>query len=119
MLGPLEAEIMEILWAADEPLPPRVVLGRVNEHRSRPLAYTMIVTELKRLAERQIAVRKRALRIYVYLPQTSDPADLAVSVLIREYGEEAVARLSTGYAATPRCWRGCAARCADAVRAGT
>jgi predicted transcriptional regulator len=91
LLGPLGAEVMDVLWRADGPLPVREVLDRLNRGRSEPLAYTTVMTVLTRLAERGAATRTAVGRGYVYQPAVKDAADLAVRDVVRDHGEAAVA----------------------------
>ncbi len=61
MLGPLEQNILEILWDHGE--------GTVNDvtpHLSRPLAYTTVMTTLDRLYKKGLLARRREDRAYVY-----------------------------------------------------
>src|SRR2546423_9525505 len=59
-LGPLEAEVMELLWAAKEPLTVRTVLERLNRGPRPPPAYTTVMTVMARLAEKEVLRRHRA-----------------------------------------------------------
>jgi predicted transcriptional regulator len=56
-LGPLEAEVMAVLWNAEAPVPVREVVHRLNTGRAAPLAYTTVMTVLSRLAGKGILVR--------------------------------------------------------------
>ncbi len=60
-LGHLEAELMQILWAAGE-LPVREAAGKL----ARPLAYTTVMTTLDRLFKKGFLVRRKAERAFVY-----------------------------------------------------
>jgi hypothetical protein len=42
LLGPLGAEVMEVLWSAGEPMAVRAVMDRLNRGRADPLAYTTV-----------------------------------------------------------------------------
>src|SRR2546421_12827692 len=77
LLGPLEGEVMEALWAAPEPLSVRTVLDRLNEGRRPPLAYTTVMTVMARLAEKDALRRVKAGRGYLYEPAVADEAGLA------------------------------------------
>ncbi|TMK97155.1 MAG: BlaI/MecI/CopY family transcriptional regulator, partial [Actinobacteria bacterium] len=48
--GPLEAEVMDAVWAARAPVTVRKVMGHLNEGRAEPLAYTTVMTVMSRLA---------------------------------------------------------------------
>jgi predicted transcriptional regulator len=91
VLGPLEAEVMELLWAAGEPMSVRAVLDQLNARRSEPLAYTTVMTTLARLAEKQILARTRSGRGFVYEPAVSDAAHIAVREVVRDFGDAAMA----------------------------
>jgi predicted transcriptional regulator len=91
LLGPLEADVMRVLWAAREPLAVRGVLETVNRGRTPALAYTTVMTVLSRLAEKRILHRTRAGRGYVYEPAAPNEAAIAVRELVRDYGDAAVA----------------------------
>ncbi|MDO3400276.1 BlaI/MecI/CopY family transcriptional regulator [Mycolicibacterium neoaurum] len=52
-LGTLERSVMDQLWRADEPLTVRQVHGELSAQRS--LAYTTVMTVLRRLADKGFA----------------------------------------------------------------
>jgi len=89
--GPLEAAVMDAVWAADAPVSVREVLGRLNDGRAEPLAYTTVMTVMNRLAEKEALVRNPVGRSYVYEATAADPAGIAVKNVIRTYGDEAMA----------------------------
>ena len=62
--GSLEADVMTVLWAADGPLTPGLVLEQLN----RELAYTTVMTTLLRLYEKGQLQRRRSGRAYAYSP---------------------------------------------------
>ncbi|MFK0153518.1 BlaI/MecI/CopY family transcriptional regulator [Streptomyces sp. NPDC090499] len=90
VFGPLENEIMEVLWQARGPMTVREVLGTLNTGRSTPLAYTTVMTVLSRLAEKGAADRAKAGRGYAYCPVVTDEAAMAVREVIRDFGVSAV-----------------------------
>ena len=92
VLGPLEAEIMEVVWADRAPLDVRSVLGRLNTERSSALAYTTVMTVMARLAEKGILRRELQGRGYVYEAALRDPAAIAVRNVMRDFGDAAVAQ---------------------------
>jgi predicted transcriptional regulator len=65
MLGELESQVMEIVWARGE-----ATVREVHEaiNRKRPLAYTTIMTVMSRLAEKGVLRRHLADGAYVYRP---------------------------------------------------
>lgn len=89
-LGPLESEVMGVLWQASSALRVRDVLTTLNRDRDAPLAYTTVMTVLSRLAERGAVRRERAGRGYAYLPAVGSAAEIAVRRLVDDYGEAAL-----------------------------
>ena len=89
VLGPLEADVMEILWAADEPMTVRQLLERINKRRKPQLAYTTVMTIMSRLVEKEILSRTKQGRGYVYEAAASDPAAIAVRSVMRDFGDAA------------------------------
>ena len=64
MLGPLEAEVMAVLWRAGAPLPVREVAAELNAGRDAALAYTTVMTVMSRLAGKGILARSRSRLVY-------------------------------------------------------
>jgi predicted transcriptional regulator len=91
-LGPLEAEVMAVLWQSDGPVSVREVVQRLNAGRTAPLAYTTVMTVLSRLAGKGILVREQQGRGYVYSPAVADTAEIAVRGVLAEFGDAALAR---------------------------
>jgi predicted transcriptional regulator len=102
LLGPLEGEVMEVLWAAPEPLTVRAVLELLNGGRRPTLAYTTVMTVMARLAEKEVLRRVKAGRGYVYEPAVADEAGLAVRDVIRDFGDSAMAHFVEEARADPR-----------------
>ena len=71
LLGPLEGEVMEALWASPKPLSVRTVLERLNEGRRLPLAYTTVMTVLDSLHRKSWVLREMDARAYRYRPAFS------------------------------------------------
>ena len=67
---------MDVMWAADHSLKPAEVLALVGDK----YAYTTIMTELKRMADKEILVRKLVGKAYVYAP-LKDKASFAKNCL--------------------------------------
>jgi predicted transcriptional regulator len=63
-----------VLWAADAPLSPSDVRGRLGAD----LAYTTVMTVLARLHEKGLVTRQRAGRAYEYAPAV-EAAELAAA----------------------------------------
>ncbi|MGH9248380.1 MAG: BlaI/MecI/CopY family transcriptional regulator, partial [Acidimicrobiales bacterium] len=77
VLGPLEAEVMQVMWATGGWMSVRAVLGRLNDGRDPALAYTTVMTVMARLAEKDILRRQLDGRGYVYEPIVPDAAAIA------------------------------------------
>lgn len=68
-LGQLESVVMERLWASDAPLTTREVLDDLQQ--TKALAYTTVMTVLDNLHRKQMVVREKRGRAYVYRPTES------------------------------------------------
>jgi predicted transcriptional regulator len=66
VLGPLEAQVMEVLWACGE-CRARDVMERLD----RNLAYTTIMSTLDRLFRKDLVSRRLCDRAYIYSPLIS------------------------------------------------
>lgn len=104
-LGPLEAEVMTVLWSHKVPMTVREVRTDVNAGREAPLAYTTVMTVLARLAEKGILSRERQGRGYRYEPLVGDHASIAVREVVRGFGEAAVAGFVDEARADPKLLR--------------
>jgi predicted transcriptional regulator len=102
VLGPLESEVLRVLWDADGPRTPREVLDRLNERRQPPLAYTTVMTVMTRLADKDVLGRSSARRGYAYEPLVRDAAEIAVRSVMRDFGDAAVAHFVAEARADPR-----------------
>lgn len=90
-LGPLELDVMRLLWKRATPLTVREVLELVNTGRKSPLAYTTVMTVLSRLFEKSIVDREPAGRGFRYRAVIAGEAEIAVRDVVREYGGAALA----------------------------
>jgi predicted transcriptional regulator len=79
VLGPLETEIMQILWQDD-----RSTVKKVHRRLSqqREIAYTTVMTTMSRLAEKGVLSRHREGLAYVYTPAVSE--DDFVQMVVRQ-----------------------------------
>jgi predicted transcriptional regulator len=102
VLGPLEAEVMQVMWAAGGRMSVRAVLDRLNDGRDSPLAYTTVMTVMARLAEKDILRRQLDGRGYVYESVVADAAAIAVRSVMRDFGEAAVAQFVDEARADPK-----------------
>src|SRR3954449_69700 len=92
LLGPLEAEIVRAAWAAGRPVSVRDLLERINDGRKPQLAYTTVMTVMNRLAGKDVLVRHKEGRGYLYEPVADSPAALAVRGVVRDFGDAAIAQ---------------------------
>jgi predicted transcriptional regulator len=105
VLGPLEAEVMKIVWASDQPVPVRAILERLNHGRRQQLAYTTVMTVMARLVEKDVLSRRREGRSYLYEASVRDPAEIAVRGVVREFGDAALAHFVDEARADPKVLR--------------
>lgn len=68
-LGDLEAQVMDVLWIADDALSVRQVLDALPQDRHR--AYTTVMTVLDNLHRKGFVVRERVGRAWNYRPKQS------------------------------------------------
>jgi predicted transcriptional regulator len=101
LVGPLEYDVMSVLWATGPANVP-VVLERVNASRQedKGLAYTTVMTVLARLHEKGLLDRERRGRGYEYRPRF-DEAELVahlsrrdIDELLARYGNVALAQFA-------------------------
>lgn len=104
-LGPLEADVMQALWKAGEPLTVRQLLEDLNGRRRSKLAYTTVMTVMTRLADKGALRRERRGRSYAYEPTADDLAGLAVQNLVRDFGDAALAEFVDQARADPELLR--------------
>lgn len=94
LLGPLEQQVMDVLWASEKPLKPQEVLGKLKGK----YAYTTIMTILKRMADKKILDRKMDGKAFEYCPCSNKEAFLKKNLssiyggLVGNYGELAIAQ---------------------------
>jgi predicted transcriptional regulator len=93
---------MEIVWASDVPVSVRTMLERLNNGRPQQLAYTTVMTVMSRLVEKDVLSRQRDGRGYVYEASVSDPAEIAVRGVVREFGDAALAHFVDEAKADPK-----------------
>lgn len=65
-MGELEAQVMAILWDADEWMTPRAVLERLPP--TPPVVYATVMTILRRLWQKGSLERRREGKAYLYHP---------------------------------------------------
>lgn len=92
---------MEEVWQADAPVRVRYVLDALNSQRSKPLAYTTVMTVMNRLVAKGVLRRAGERRGYVYEATATDAAGIAVQDVIRAHGDAAVAHFVEEMRADP------------------
>jgi predicted transcriptional regulator len=90
--GPLEAEVMRVVWRAPEAITVREALEELNRDRPAPLAYTTVMTVMGRLAAKRRLSRRKVGRSHLYEASAADPAGIAVQDLLHEHGDAAIAQ---------------------------
>jgi predicted transcriptional regulator len=105
LFGPLESEIMDVVWNAANHVSVRDVADRLNHGRKPKLAYTTVMTVMSRLAEKGVLARRREGRGYVYKATAEDAAGLAVRGVIRDFGDAAMAQFVEEAKADPKVLR--------------
>ncbi|WP_413102825.1 BlaI/MecI/CopY family transcriptional regulator [Streptomyces sp. Inha503] len=101
-LGALESAVMRVCWEVQAPVTVRAVLGRLNEGREQPLAYTTVMTVMTRLAEKGFLDRAIQGRGYAYTAAVADEAAIAVREVLRAHGDAAVAHFAAEASLDPR-----------------
>ena len=69
--GGLEAQAMDRLWEAGQPMTVREVLDQLNAGRARPLAYTSVLTVLDNLFRKDAVRRDMVGRAWCYVAARS------------------------------------------------
>jgi predicted transcriptional regulator len=93
VLGPLETEIMQILWEED-----RSTVKKVHRKLAlqREIAYTTVMTTMSRLAEKGVLNRHREGLAYVYTPAITEEDFVTMVVqqvldgLLDDYSDTAI-----------------------------
>ena len=105
-LGPLEAEVMRIVWREGLKTVAQVT-GRVNEERPKPLDYNTILTVMSNLTKKKLLRRRRRGNAY-HFSVTCAEDDFAyrqggatAAGLVERYGEPALAGFVDQVSGTP------------------
>ena len=105
-LGPLEAEVMRIVWREGLKTVAQVTL-RVNESRQKPLDYNTILTVMSNLTKKKLLRRRRRGNAY-HFSVTCGEDDFAyrqgaatAAGLVERYGEPALAGFVDQVTASP------------------
>lgn len=97
LLGELESDVMEVVWAAGR-ASVRQVLGALNAGRSNPIAYTTVLTLMQRLAEKELLERQRTGNTDHYDARQSreeffsESSGRIVRALVEDFGDIAIAQ---------------------------
>ncbi|MEF2964797.1 BlaI/MecI/CopY family transcriptional regulator [Paenibacillus sp. M1] len=62
--GPLEAKVMEVIWARTEPTTIKEVNARISA--DKPMSFNTIMTVMNRLVDKGILQKKQQAKSYVY-----------------------------------------------------
>jgi predicted transcriptional regulator len=106
MLGPLEAEVMEIIWLRETALVSEVE-EVLNKRRTTPLAYKTVLTICTRLSEKGLLNHQKDGRAFRYYPTMTQPefvsrqASKASSALLSRFGDVALSSFVDQVAADP------------------
>lgn len=96
ILGPLELEVMQILWKKGTTTVQEVV--DILNQEEKPYAYTTIMTIMSRLAEKAILERKKKGKTYLYSPKLpvdqfiKQKSSQSIQHLLKDYGEIAISQ---------------------------
>lgn len=92
ILGELEKEVMEVVWKSKYPLSVRYVRDIIGKRRQ--VAYTTIMTIMKRLTDKGVLIRKLKGSSYLYQPKlnrdqfTAKAAHRIFTTAVLNLGEE-------------------------------
>ena len=106
MLGPLEAEVMEIIWMRGTALVSEVE-EILNRRRTAPLAYKTVLTICTRLSEKGVLDHEKEGRAFRYYPTMTQPefvaaqASKASKALLNRFGDVALSSFVNEVAADP------------------
>jgi predicted transcriptional regulator len=106
LMGPLEAEVMEIIWFRDSALMSEVE-EVLNSRRAVPLAYKTVLTICTRLSEKGLLSHEKEGRAFRYYPTMSEPefveeqAFKATGALLSRFGDVALSTFVDQVAADP------------------
>lgn len=94
LMGPLEQQIMDVLWEAGRSMKPQEVLGNLKGKH----AYTTIMTVMKRMADKKMVSRKMSGKAYEYCPCQGRDIFVKNNLsgifgdLVNDYGELAISQ---------------------------
>jgi predicted transcriptional regulator len=96
-LGPLELDILKLLWKEPRSVV-RGIMIELNKNRSKQdkLAYTTVMTIMRRLMDKGLLTRTKESRSYIYAPTQpphefiSKVVDKAITEVVELYGDDAI-----------------------------
>jgi predicted transcriptional regulator len=106
MLGPLEAEVMEIIWTRGAALVSEVE-EILNSRRANALAYKTVLTICTRLSEKGVLDHEKEGRAFRYFPTMTEAefiaaqASKATDALLNRFGDVALSSFVDQVAANP------------------
>jgi predicted transcriptional regulator len=106
MLGPLEAEVMEIIWIRGAALVSEVE-EILNSRRVNALAYKTVLTICTRLSEKGVLDHEKQGRAFRYFPTMTEAefisaqASKATGALLNRFGDVALSSFVDQVAANP------------------
>lgn len=74
-MGSLEAAVLDVLWDSDDPLKPGDVLGALDIEPA--VAYSTVLTILRRLWKKRLVTRRKVGKAYFYRPTRSREEQVA------------------------------------------
>ncbi len=106
-MGPLEREVMEVVWKAGKGLPVREILSAINSQKSVPYAYTTILTICQNLEKKGLLRSERVGRMNLYHPTVSrerfykDRLTNIIGQFVKEHPEVAASFFAEAMDLTP------------------
>jgi predicted transcriptional regulator len=106
MMGPLEAEVMKIIWSRGTALVSEVE-EILNRRRRAPLAYKTVLTICTRLGEKGVLRHEKEGRAFRFYPTMTESefvaarASKATDALLHRFGDVALATIVDQVAADP------------------
>jgi predicted transcriptional regulator len=106
MLGPLEAEVMQIIWSRGPSLVSEIE-AVLNDHRSEPLAYKTVLTICTRLSEKGILSHEKEGRAFRYGATMTEAEFIveqstkAADAMLNRFGDVALSAFVDQVAADP------------------
>jgi predicted transcriptional regulator len=106
MLGPLEAEVMQIIWVRGPSLVSEIETI-LNDRRSNPLAYKTVLTICTRLSDKGILDHEKEGRAFRYGPTMTEAefvvaqSTKAADVMLKRFGDVALSTFVNQVSADP------------------